>query len=227
MNEKLREEFNQWVLDGRSSALESHHRSFVEDTIQQMKVQRRDRILEIGCGEGWASRWLASLVPEGLVVGLDVSDEMVRKARAASTACDNLLFAWADVEAIPWQEKFFSQALCVETFYYFENPEKALREIFRVLSPGGSVWVLNHLSKENEITLGWLPHLKVPVNLLSAEEYGKLFELCGFQEYSFRMIPDRTPDSDAPYYRLISDPDQLRRIRELGALLMTARRPEE
>ena len=56
MNEKLREEFNQWVFDGRSSALESHHRSFVEDTIQRMNLQPRDRILEVGCGEGWASR---------------------------------------------------------------------------------------------------------------------------------------------------------------------------
>lgn len=227
MNEKLREEFNQWVLDGRSSALESHHRGFVEDTIQRMNVQPSDRILEVGCGEGWASRWLASLVPEGLVVGLDVSDEMVRKARAASTACDNLLFAWADVEAIPWQEKFFSHALCVETFYYFENAEKALLEIYRVLSPGGSVWVLNHLSKENEITLAWLPLLKLPVNLRSAEEYGKLFESCGFQEYSSRLIPDRTPESDAPYYRQLTDPDQRRRFREFGALLMTARRPQE
>ena len=227
MNEKLRQEFNQWALDGRSRALEAHHRCFVEDTLQLMNIQPADRILEVGCGEGWASRRLASLVPEGLVVGLDVADEMVSKARPGSAACDNLLFVWADVEAIPWQEKFFSKALCVETFYYLENPENALREIFRVLSPGGSVWIVNHLSKENEITLRWLPHFRVPVNLLSAEDYGKLFESCGFQEYAFHMIPDRTPDSDASYYQHLTDPEERRRFRELGALLMTARRPEE
>ena len=227
MNEKLRQEFNQWALDGRSSALEAHHRCFVEDTLQLMNIQPADRILEVGCGEGWASRRLASLVPEGLVVGLDVADEMVSKARPGSAACDNLLFVWADVEAIPWQEKFFSKALCVETFYYLENPENALREIFRVLSPGGSVWIVNHLSKENEITLGWLPRLKIPVKLLSAEEYGRLLEQCGFQEYSYRMIPDRSLVSDNTYDGLVTDPEQLRRFRESGALLMTARRPRE
>ena len=227
MNERLRQEFNQWVLDGRSAQLEAHHRCFVEEVIPRMKVQSRDRVLEVGCGEGWASRWLASLVPEGMVVGLDVSDEMVRKARAGSASCENLLFVWADAEDIPWQEKFFSQVLCVESFYYMENPEKALRELYRVMSPGASVWILNHLSKENEITLGWLPRLKIPVKLLSAEEYGRLLEQCGFQEYSYRMIPDRSPVSDNTYDGLVTDPEQLRRFRESGALLMTARRPQE
>ena len=227
MSEKLREEFNQWVRDGRSSALESHHRCFVEDMISRMNIQPRDRILEIGCGEGWASRELAALVPEGMVVGLDVSDEMVSKARAGSASCENLLLVWGEVQSIPWQEKFFSQALCIESFYYFESPEKALREIYRVLAPGGSFWVLNHLSRENEISLQWLSEMKVPVNLLRAEEYGKLFEACGFQEYSDCMIADRTPEADAPYYGRLTNPAERRRFRELGALLMSARRPEE
>ena len=227
MSEQLREEFNQWVRDGRSSGLESHHRSFVEDMVPLMGVGNRDRILEVGCGEGWASRLLSSLVPEGLVVGLDVSDEMIRKARAASAAHENILFVWADAEAIPWQERFFSRALCVESFYYVAKPEMALREIFRVLSPGGSVWILNHLSQENEYTLAWLDRLPVPVHVPSAEEYGKLFESCGFEAYSFRMIPDRTPEADADYYGRLADPAERRRFRELGGLLMTARRPDE
>ena len=227
MSEKLREEFNQWVRDGRSGALESHHRCFVEDMISEMNVQPRDRILEIGCGEGWASRALALRVPEGMVVGLDVSDEMIHKARAGSAGCENLLLVWGEAESIPWQEKFFSKAVCVESFYYFEDPEKVLREIYRVLSPGGSLWILNHLSRENEFTLAWLNHLNVPVHLHTADEYGKLLAACGFVQYSFRMIPDRTPEAAAPYYGQLADPDESRRFRELGALLMTARRPEE
>jgi len=227
MSEKLRQEFNQWVHDGRSSALESHHRSFAEDTISLMGIEPRDRILEIGCGEGWASRLLSSLVPEGLVVGLDVSDEMIRKARAASASRENILYVWADAESIPWQERFFSRAFSVESFYYVEKPEVALREIFRVLSPGGSVWILNHLSRENEYTLRWIERLQVPVHLRSAEEYGKLFASCGFEGYAFRMIPDRTPDADAEYYAWLADPADRRRFRELGGLLMTARRPDE
>jgi len=152
---------------------------------------------------------------------------MVRRARAASTSFENALFIWADAQSIPWQEKFFSKALCVESFYYIEQPEVALRETFRVLSPGGSIWVLNHLSRENEYTLEWLDRLKVSVHLPSAAEYGKLFESCGFEEYSFRMVPDRTPDADAAYYSRLADPAERQRFKELGALLMTARRPAD
>jgi len=227
MSETLREEFNQWVRDGRSSGLESHHRSFFEDMLPLMGVGSSDRILEIGCGEGWASRLLSSLVPEGLVVGLDVSDEMIRKARAASAAHENILYVWSGAETIPWQERFFSRAFSVESFYYVEKAEIALREIFRVLSPGGSVWILNHLSQENEYTLRWIDRLRVPVQLHSAEEYGKLFESCGFEAYSFRMIPDRTPEADVDYYAWLRDPAERRRFRDLGGLLMTARRPDE
>ncbi|MBI4463217.1 MAG: methyltransferase domain-containing protein [Acidobacteria bacterium] len=46
-------------------------------------------------------------------------------------------FLCASAEEIPWQENFFSQALAVESLFYFENLEKALREIGRVMSPGG------------------------------------------------------------------------------------------
>jgi ubiquinone/menaquinone biosynthesis C-methylase UbiE len=227
MSEILRNEFNEWVRDGRSAGLEAHHRAFADDLIALMDIGARDRILEIGCGEGWASRLLAQFVPEGLVVGLDVSDEMIRKARAASGAFENLLFVWGEAESIPWQERFFSKAFSVESFYYVEHPEIALREIYRVLSPGGSVWILNHLSRENRFTLDWLQRLKVSVQLPTAEEYGKLFESCGFEEYSFRMVPDRTPDDDAAYYATMADAAERRHFKELGALLMTARRPVE
>ncbi|MBI1956714.1 MAG: methyltransferase domain-containing protein [Acidobacteria bacterium] len=227
MNEKLRAEFNQWVLDGRSEHLESHHLGFVEDVMQRMNVQPRDRILEVGCGEGWAARLLAPLVPEGLVVGLDVSDAMIRKARAQSAVLENILLLWADAEEIPWQEKFFTKVLCIETFYYLEHPEKALREIYRVLSPGGSVWIVNHLSKENEFTLRWLADLKVPMQLMTAAEYGELFPRCGFEAFAHGMIPDRSPSPERSYGRWFPDPAELCRFQELGALLLTARRPAE
>ena len=225
MSEKLRIEFNQWALDGRGAALESHHLPFVESTIERMAIQPRDRCLEVGCGEGWASRLLAQLVPEGSVVGLDVSDEMVRNARAKSAACENLMFIPGDAEDIPWQDSFFSKVLGVESFYYYEDPEKALREIYRVLSPSGSVWIVNHLSKENELSLRWLQELKVPVHLLSAEEYGRLFESCGFAEFTHCMIPDRSPLPKDFRDSWFPEPGELHRFRELGALLISARKP--
>ncbi len=226
MSEVLREEFNRWATSGRAASLEAHHRPLVEQILPLMQIQARDRILEIGCGEGWACRLLANIASEGLVVGLDVSDEMIRNARAKSAAQENLLLVWAGAEQIPWQENYFTHILSVESFYYIENPERALQEMYRVLEPGGSVWILNHLAKENELSLRWIPELHIPVQLFSAEEYAELLARCGFQEFAHRMIPDHTPETRT-IYSILKTPDERRRFRELGALLLCARKPAE
>jgi len=227
MSETLRQEFNQWALDGRAAALESHHRAFVEEAIRLMDVAPRDRILDLGCGEGWATRVLAGLAQEGTLVGLDISDEMIGRARAQSASCENALFIWGSADEIPWQENFFTKVLCVEAMYYFENAERALREMDRVLAPGGSLWIINHLCKENELSLRWVPELKVPVQLRSAEEYGALLERCGYEAFSHRMIPDRRTIAEDTPVAPFRDTAELRRFHELGALLLTARKPSE
>ena len=202
--------------------LESPQHCFVKELIARMDIHPRDRMLEVGCGEGWASRVLAGLVPEGLVVGLDISEQMVHSARAKSASFQNLMFILGEADDIPWQNDFFSKVLSVEAFYYFENAEKALREIHRVMSPGGSMWILNLISKENELSLRRLGDLKVPVHLLSAEEYGDLFEQCGFVGYEYQMIPDCAPVSEESFTPWLWNPDEYQHFRELGALLITA-----
>ncbi|HWP84763.1 MAG TPA: methyltransferase domain-containing protein [Terriglobia bacterium] len=224
MSERLRQEFNQWAQDGPAAALELHHRGFFEPVIHRMEIQPAERILEIGCGEGWALRMLSPLVPQGILVGLDFSDDMVRNARAQSTAYDNLLFVWSSAEQIPWQENFFTTIFSLEAFYYIEDPERALREIYRVLVPGGRLWIVNHLCMENEWSLRWLPWLSVPARLLRADEYVALLERCGFAASTPEMIPGQPPDGGAapPPFR---DAAEWRRCYERGALLLSARKP--
>jgi ubiquinone/menaquinone biosynthesis C-methylase UbiE len=107
-----------------------------------LQVGGSDRILVIGCGDGRACRWLALQAEDGIVIGLDASDDRVREARAASVSQDNILYLWATAEQVPWQENFFTLALSFPAMADMENPEKAYREIGRVLEPGGRLWVI-------------------------------------------------------------------------------------
>src|SRR6202161_3192815 len=92
-DEKLQHEFNRWAAAGEGTQMERHHLAITEKTIRLMNLRPGERALDLGCGSGWATRLLARLVgegPEGFgqVVGLDVSDEMVRQAREASKDFD-------------------------------------------------------------------------------------------------------------------------------------------
>src|ERR1017187_8242283 len=110
-DEQLRQEYNQWAKKGKGEEMEAHHISITEQTLTLMKLKPGDRVLDLGCGAGWASRILAKAVagPErtGQVIGVDVSDEMIRRARAASTEYDNLMFVVGSAQQVPWEGNFF------------------------------------------------------------------------------------------------------------------------
>ena len=96
-DERLQLEFNRWAAEGEGEKMERHHLDITEKTIRLMNLRPGERVLDLGCGSGWATRLLARLVgegPEGFgqVVGLDVSDEMVRQAREASRDFENILY---------------------------------------------------------------------------------------------------------------------------------------
>ncbi len=90
-NESLREEFNRWAEAGRGEGMEQDHLPITLPVLERMKLAPTDNILDLGCGAGWLSRRLAKLVPEGRVVGMDISDEMIHHARRASVDFDNLM----------------------------------------------------------------------------------------------------------------------------------------
>jgi ubiquinone/menaquinone biosynthesis C-methylase UbiE len=88
-DERLQKEFNRWAEQGEGPKMENHHLDITEKTMRRMELRPGERVLDLGCGSGWATRLLARMVGEGpqafgQVVGLDISDEMVRQARAAS-----------------------------------------------------------------------------------------------------------------------------------------------
>ena len=224
--EQLRHEFNGWALSGRGPEMERHHSRITEKTIALMGIGAGDRILDLGCGNGWACRRLAPMVPEGLVVGLDISDEMVRQARALSLDLDNVLFLSSGAEGIPWKEDFFSHVLSVESFYYYPDPARALRETHRVLAPGGRFFMLINLYGDNADSLQWVEQLKVPVTVLSAAQWAGFFREAGFQNVEERRICDDCPVPESYQGRWFRDAAQLRRFLETGALLMIGEKTE-
>jgi ubiquinone/menaquinone biosynthesis C-methylase UbiE len=222
-DKQLQEEFNQWAAAGRGDAMEDHHSDITNQTVALMDLQPYDRVLDLGCGTGWASRRLARIATAGEVVGIDVADEMLRRAEQASAGIKNVRYIWGSAESIPAEDNYFTKVLSVESFYYYADQGRALDEVRRVLAPGGKLFILINLYADNAYSLRWVEELKVPVHALSEAEYLRLLEQHGFAAQAQR-IPDRTPTPEEYSGKWFKNAQELRDFKRIGALLLIGER---
>ncbi|HEY7402400.1 MAG TPA: class I SAM-dependent methyltransferase [Candidatus Angelobacter sp.] len=221
-DQKLQQEFNQWAAAGRGDEMEDHHSDITDQTLVLMDLHAADRVLDLGCGTGWASRRMAKVAGE--VVGLDVADEMLRRAERFSSAFRNIRYLWGSAESIPTADHYFNKVLSVESFYYYADQGKALDELRRVLAPGGNLFILINLYKDNHYSLRWVTELKVQVQALSEKEYLALLEKHGFSNVQARRIPDRSPTPETYSGKWFKNAEELRDFKRIGALLLIAER---
>lgn len=223
-NDSLREEFNRWAEAGRGEGMERDHLPITLPVLAKMRLGAADNVLDIGCGSGWLSRRLAGMVAEGRVVGMDISDEMIRIARRNSLEHDNLLFVTGEASEIPWEPNFFAHAVSIESSYYWPKPAAGAKEIFRVLRPGGSAWILINYYRDNPHCHQWGELLAVPTHLLSADEWAGLFGGAGFAEVVHERVVDASPSPEVYTGRWFLDAEQLRAFKAEGALLIHAKK---
>lgn len=219
-NETLRKEFNTWADAGKGESMEHEHRPIVEPMLAMMQFSPSETILDVGCGGGWLVRELARRVPEGRAVGMDLSDEMLDHARRNSANVGNAEFIVGSVDAIPRPADSFDKVISVESSYYWPDPAAGVREIFRVLRPGGSTWVLINYYRDNPYCHQWSKLIQIPMQLLSGDQWAELFRNAGFVEVTHRRIVDATPAPETYTGRWFRDAAELAAFRREGALLV-------
>ena len=220
--EAIRDTFNLWVRSGMADGMERRHKRLAELMLARIELPPDARVLDLGCGDGWMARMLSNRLPEGAFVGIDISDEMIRKARATCSLLDNALFAPAPAEEIPWAEDYFTHVLSIESAYYWPEPRLAASEIFRVAAFGASFHVLINFYRENPYSAGWDEETGLSMHRMSADDWAGLFREAGFLDVSTERIPDDSPISPG------KTPDQLARRQGLqreGALYISGRKP--
>lgn len=119
---------------------------WVDDLVGRVSPQPGERVLDVACGTGVVARTAAPLVSAaGTVVGLDVNPDMLAVARRVTTP-DGPPITWVRASAAETglPDGAFDVALCQQGLQFFPERLAALRELHRVLAPGGrialSVW---------------------------------------------------------------------------------------
>jgi ubiquinone/menaquinone biosynthesis C-methylase UbiE len=122
-----------WIMARETAA-------FNERAVELLQLDPTDHVLEIGFGHGKTAQRIAAAVPDGRVAGIDVSASMTRVARRRNRRAvteGRVEFRTGDVASLPFDGAQFDKALSVHTLYFWPDPAACLREIRRVLRPGG------------------------------------------------------------------------------------------
>jgi ubiquinone/menaquinone biosynthesis C-methylase UbiE len=127
---------------GRFIAFLMAHETWAQNlrVIDALGVARGDHVLDIGCGPGRSLAKLASLAPEGRVVGADPSPlmtELAVKRNSALVHARRVKIVMASAASLPFADAAFDKALCVHVLYFWNDLDRAFAEIARVLKPGG------------------------------------------------------------------------------------------
>ena len=104
-----------------------------------------DGVLDVACGTGNFSRDFArSVGPSGLVVGIDVSQTMLRRAVAdtRSAGLEQIAYVRGDAQELPFLDHSFDAVCCFAALHFFADPWAALDHMTRVLTPGGRIAIL-------------------------------------------------------------------------------------
>lgn len=103
-------------------------------------------ILDVGCGGGKTINLLAGIAKAGKVYGIDYSETSVAVATSVNKQyidAGQVEILHASVQSIPFPDDMFDLVTAIETYYFWPDIISNLREIRRVLKPGGSVIIIN------------------------------------------------------------------------------------
>lgn len=169
-----------------------------------------DRILDVGCGPGFAIAELVDQVGStGSIVGVDRSPQMLATAARRCAAFPNVTLHEADVAALPLDDAAFDRALCVQVLEFVPDVAAALGELHRVVRPGGRVvvwdvdwstvsWHSPEPARMQRVLQAWGEHLTHPAlpRTLAAQLRSVGFEDVEMVGYAFTTA-DLDPDTYA------------------------------
>lgn len=175
----VRKTFDEWAINGRSELMEKEHGKNVSKFLEKISFDRSFNFLDVGCGNGWVVRKIASNPNCKSVVGIDKSKKMIEQAKSNKKNPKEKFFH-TKIESLKYPGKF-DYVFSMESLYYSESIEIALNKIFKILKPGGEFFCGTDFYTDNKATASWSKKMKIKMHLLSKKEWKKFFKNAGFE----------------------------------------------
>ncbi|HXJ06323.1 MAG TPA: class I SAM-dependent methyltransferase [Candidatus Acidoferrum sp.] len=164
------------------------HSKLTDWGLARISVEKHDTILDVGCGGGRTISKLAALATHGKVYGIDYSEDSVvisQKTNARFIQSGRVEIRQASVSQLPFPDNTFDSVSAVETHFWWPNLPGDMREIFRVLKPGGTLILIAEVYKGANTMVSRLAEKyasRTGMKLLSASEHRDLFANAGYTD---------------------------------------------
>lgn len=204
MKKAARKQFDRWAGGYDRSILQRLLFRPAHDLILgEMNLDAPCHILDIGCGTCVFGFAIAAQSPSSRIFCMDLSHEMAQKAKAKWDRCRALMdtmgvvkITIADSDHLPYKDDSLDYVTCSNSFHHYPHHEKVVREIYRVLKPGGKAIIVDGCKDTlmgRFIFDGIVQLVEGHIRHLSSGEFSALLEGSGFgqvrQKISFRGLP--------------------------------------
>jgi ubiquinone/menaquinone biosynthesis C-methylase UbiE len=155
--------------------------------LAHVPIGSSDRILDIGCGGGRTVHKLAEMAPDGHVDAIDYSGASVavaRRTNAPAIETGRVTIQLASVSRLPFPDRTFDLVTAVETHYYWPDLTADLREVLRVLKPGGRLLIIAEAHRRSGI-LSQPYRLAMPLigaRYLTSDEHAQALSGAGYAD---------------------------------------------
>jgi len=217
--------FDQWAREGKDAGMEEGHSDVVRQVLETMDVRAGDQILDLGCGNGWATRLLAQLAPGTQAIGVDAAPAMIARAEELHSYTIRARYEESVFEELEFPDGKFQRIFSMEALYYSTEPARVIAEMHRLLSEGGTADIVIDCYKERESTHSWGESINLTLQVLSEAEWAQLFTDAGFSHVETkRVIDSRGPGDEADFTPNETYPDFATRasFHEAGSLWIHA-----
>ena len=154
-----------------------------------------DEVLECACGTGAISAAIAPACAR--LVATDYSDGMLAQARKKLAKRSNVTVEQADITALPYADDSFDVAVAGNVIHLLPDPEQALRELARVVRPGGTIILPTYVEPPKR-KQGMIPALLARLGAgferrFTQASYRAFVEGMGYAEARYRLVRGRIP----------------------------------
>ena len=177
--DKVQLTFDKWAKSGRAELMEKEHAKTVTKFLDSVSFKPRFSFLDIGCGNGWVVRKISKKDECKKAVGIDKSKNMIKNANLKKTSKKEDFF---QTDLLSWKYRGkFDYIFSMESLYYVESIEDALKKIYRLLKDDGKFFCGTDFYSDNKATTGWSKQMKIPMHLYSKKEWRGFFKEAGFK----------------------------------------------